>query len=85
MARLLMARQRTASRNDLTTTGSCDTSYSLGHIARFRVNIFPAERNHTGIVMRKLQSKIPTLEALGLPPIFRQDDAGEIRHHLCHR
>src|SRR5689334_6373514 len=42
-------------RNDLATTGSCDTSYALPDIARFRVNIFK-QHNHTGIVMRKLQS-----------------------------
>jgi twitching motility protein PilT len=58
-------------RSDLTSTGSCDTSYSLGHIARFRVNIY-RQNGHLGIVMRKLQSEIPTLEGLGLPPIFRK-------------
>ena len=55
-------------RSDLTSTGSCDTSYSLGHIARFRVNIY-RQNGHLGIVMRKLQSEIPTLEGLGLPLI----------------
>lgn len=58
-------------RHDLTNTGSCDTSYALPDIARFRVNIF-RQNNHTGIVMRKLQSEIPSLESLGLPPIFSQ-------------
>jgi twitching motility protein PilT len=58
-------------RADLTGTGSCDTSYSLGHIARFRVNVY-RQNGHLGIVMRKLQSEIPTLEGLGLPPIFRK-------------
>jgi twitching motility protein PilT len=58
-------------RNDLTTTGSCDTSYALPDIARFRVNIFQ-QSGHTGIVMRKLQAEIPTLESLGLPPIFNK-------------
>ena len=56
---------------DLVATGSCDTSYSLGEIARFRVNIY-RQNGHTGIVMRKLQSQIPTLDGLGLPPIFRK-------------
>ena len=56
---------------DLASSGSCDTSYSLGHIARFRVNIY-RQNGHLGIVMRKLQSEIPTLEGLGLPPIFRK-------------
>ncbi|MEO8440744.1 MAG: PilT/PilU family type 4a pilus ATPase [Spartobacteria bacterium] len=56
---------------DLETTGSCDTSYSLQDVARFRVNIYRQNGNH-GIVMRKLQSAVPTLKSLGLPPIFQQ-------------
>jgi twitching motility protein PilT len=58
-------------RNDFTNTGSCDTSYDLGAIARFRVNIY-RQSGRVGIVMRKLQSQIPTLESLGLPPIFQK-------------
>jgi twitching motility protein PilT len=57
--------------NDLKNAGSCDCSYALGNIARFRVNIFKQAGRHA-IVMRKLQSKIPTLEQLNLPPIFRE-------------
>ncbi|MEO5717713.1 MAG: PilT/PilU family type 4a pilus ATPase [Chthoniobacterales bacterium] len=57
--------------SDLQTTGSCDTSYSFGDLARFRVNIY-RQNGHHGIVMRKLQSAVPTLEALGLPPIFQE-------------
>ncbi|MEO8043966.1 MAG: PilT/PilU family type 4a pilus ATPase [Spartobacteria bacterium] len=56
---------------DLQTTGSCDTSYSVADLARFRVNIY-RQNGHHGIVMRKLQSAVPTLESLGLPPIFQQ-------------
>ena len=56
---------------DLTTTGSCDTSYELEGQARFRVNIY-RQQGRIGIVMRKLQSSVPTLESLGLPPIFQQ-------------
>jgi twitching motility protein PilT len=58
-------------RQDFTTTGSCDTSYALGQIARFRVNIY-RQSGRVGIVMRKLQSQVPTLESLGLPPIFQK-------------
>jgi twitching motility protein PilT len=56
---------------DLQATGSCDTSYSLPGVARFRVNIY-RQNGHHGIVMRKLQSAVPTLESLELPPIFQQ-------------
>jgi twitching motility protein PilT len=58
-------------RRDFTTTGSCDTSYALGEIARFRVNIY-RQTGRVGIVMRKLQSQVPSLESLGLPPIFQK-------------
>jgi twitching motility protein PilT len=58
-------------RSDLDTTGSCDASYSLGTAARFRVNIY-RQNGQIGIVMRKLQSAVPTIESLGLPPIFNE-------------
>jgi twitching motility protein PilT len=58
-------------RADYAERGSCDCSYALGEIARFRVNIFRQNGRHA-IVMRKLQSEIPTLEKLSLPPIFRE-------------
>src|SRR5438128_6684036 len=56
---------------DLASSGSCDCSYALADLARFRVNIFK-QKGRQAIVMRKLQSEIPTLEGLGLPPIFRE-------------
>jgi twitching motility protein PilT len=58
-------------RLEFSTTGSCDCSYAIENLARFRVNIFKQNGRHA-IVMRKLQSNIPTLEKLGLPPIFRE-------------
>lgn len=53
------------------TTGSCDCSYTVEHVARFRVNIFK-QNGRRAIVMRKFPSKIPTLEELALPSIFRE-------------
>lgn len=52
-------------------TGSCDCSYTVENVARFRVNIFK-QNGRRAIVMRKFPSKIPTLEELALPPIFRE-------------
>lgn len=54
---------------DFATLGSCDCSYALGDLARMRVNIFK-QNGRRAIVMRKLQTEIPTLDQLGLPPIF---------------
>jgi twitching motility protein PilT len=70
MAGLLMAGSERL-RSDLDTTGSCDTSYALGTLARFRVNLY-RQNGQMGIVMRKLQSAVPTIESLGLPPIFNE-------------
>ena len=58
-------------KSDLESLGSCDTSYAVPGAARFRTNIY-RHGGRTGIVMRKLQSEVPTIELLGLPPIFKQ-------------
>jgi len=50
----------------LMETGSCDLSYSLPGKARFRVNIFSQGAN-ISIVLRKLESKIPTIQERALP------------------
>jgi twitching motility protein PilT len=55
----------------LLTTGSCDMSYSLPGKARFRVNIFSQGANMS-IVLRKLESKIPTIEERELPKTMFQ-------------
>jgi twitching motility protein PilT len=55
----------------LVTHGSCDLSYSLGTRARFRVNVFQ-QRGNLSIVLRKLETKIPTIEELKLPDAFRK-------------
>lgn len=49
--------------------GSCDLSYNLAGKARFRVNIFSQSGNYS-IVLRKLESKIPTIKELELPECF---------------
>ena len=58
-------------RQEFANTGSCDCSYAIENLARFRVNIFKQNGRHA-IVMRRLQAEIPTLEKLALPPIFRE-------------
>lgn len=57
--------------HDLTERGSCDCSHALPGAARFRVNIYRQNGNHA-MVLRQLQSKIPTMDMLGLPPVFRE-------------
>lgn len=53
----------------LLNEGSCDLSYYLKGQARFRVNIF-SQRGTYSIVIRKLSTRIPTIEELGLPKVF---------------
>ena len=54
---------------DLLRSGSCDSSYTLQDVARFRVNVF-SQRGNYSIVLRKLNTEIPTLKELNLPDIF---------------
>jgi len=56
---------------DLQEHGSCDCSYALKKFCRFRVNIYRQNGNYA-MVMRRLQSEIPSLESLRLPPVFRE-------------
>jgi len=53
----------------LVEQGSCDSSYWLPGKARFRVNIF-TQRGNFSCVLRKLETRIPTLEELKLPDAF---------------
>jgi len=54
---------------NLLLEGSCDSSYELPGKARFRVNIF-SQRGNYSIVLRKLATKIPTCQELGIPASF---------------
>ena len=56
---------------DLANHGSCDCSYSLEDNCRFRVNIYRQNGNYA-MVLRRLQSQIPSMDKLQLPPVFRE-------------
>ena len=51
--------------------GSCDLSYYIQGLARLRVNIF-SQRGSYSIVLRKLATKIPTIDELRLPQVFHK-------------
>jgi twitching motility protein PilT len=55
----------------LIKSGSCDSSYYLPGKARFRVNIF-SQRGNYSMVLRKLETNIPTIESLKLPEAFKK-------------
>jgi twitching motility protein PilT len=51
--------------------GSCDISYGLPGLARFRVNVF-IQRGSCAVVMRVIATSVPSFESLGLPPQLRE-------------
>ncbi|HUO35968.1 MAG TPA: PilT/PilU family type 4a pilus ATPase [Candidatus Acidoferrum sp.] len=60
----------------LKTEGSCDISYSLPKVSRFRVNIF-TQRGSCAIVMRVIPSTVPDFQSLRLPEQLKE--AAQIR------
>src|SRR5580658_4296666 len=61
----LMGRSKHAIDN-LKEEGSCDISYSVPTLSRFRVNIF-TQRGSCGIVMRVIPTDVPDFKSLNLP------------------
>lgn len=51
-------------------SGEIDFSFSVNSLGRFRGNGF-RQRGDTSIVMRYVNSEVPTIEGLGLPPILQ--------------
>jgi len=65
--------------NTLREQGSCDISYGLQGMARFRVNVF-IQRGSCAIVMRVIPTVIPTLSSLRLPA--QLEEAAKVRNGL---
>ncbi len=51
--------------------GSCDISYGLPGLARFRVNVF-IQRGSCAVVMRAIPTTLPDFTSLGLPTQLKQ-------------
>jgi twitching motility protein PilT len=51
--------------------GSCDISYSLPKLSRFRVNVF-TQRGSCAIVMRVIASQVPDFKSLSLPEALNE-------------
>ncbi len=56
-------------REEFERTHECNFAISRTGIGRFRVSAFQ-QRNHAGMVLRKIETRIPTVEELKLPPII---------------
>ena len=63
----------------LKETGSCDISYSLARLSRFRVNIF-TQRGTCAIVMRVIPTSVPDFAQLKLPQQLA--DAADMRNGI---
>lgn len=61
-----LLKEKTAAREHFLKTGSCDISYTLEGVGRFRTNIF-RQRNTIAVVMRVIPTVVPSFESLGLP------------------
>lgn len=60
-----------AQREEFEKTHECQFAISAQGVGRFRVSCF-YQRNCVGMVLRRIESKIPTVEELGLPPVIKQ-------------
>ena len=58
-------------REEFEKTHECNFAIGLAGVGRFRVSAF-YQRNQVGMVLRRIETKIPTVEELDLPPIIKQ-------------
>jgi len=65
--------------NTLREQGSCDVSYGLPGMARFRVNVF-IQRGSCAVVMRVIPTEIPTFSSLRLPA--QLEEAAKVRNGI---
>jgi len=60
-----------AQREEFTNTNECNFAISAKGVGRFRVSSF-IQRDSVGMVLRRIENVIPTMEQLLLPPILRE-------------
>jgi twitching motility protein PilU len=56
-------------RDEFTHTKECNFAYQDKKSGRFRVSAF-VQRDNAGMVLRRIETRIPTFEELGLPPLL---------------
>src|SRR6187455_697492 len=57
-------------REEFEKTHECQFAISLQGVGRFRVSCF-YQRNQVGMVLRRIETKIPSVEELSLPPVIK--------------
>ena len=58
-----------AQKDEFESTLELNTAISWKEESRFRINVF-RQQQHDGLVIRRIQNEIPTIESLGLSPIY---------------
>jgi twitching motility protein PilU len=57
-------------REEFEKTHECQFAIGVSAVGRFRVSCF-YQRNNVGMVLRRIETRIPTIEELNLPPIIK--------------
>ncbi|PJK09310.1 type IV pili twitching motility protein PilT [Lysobacteraceae bacterium NML120232] len=67
---LVLSVMTPAQREEFEKTHECNFAIGLAGVGRFRVSAF-YQRNQVGMVLRRIETHIPTTEELNLPPIIK--------------
>jgi len=59
-----------AQREEFEKTHECNFAIGVSGVGRFRVSCF-YQRNQVGMVLRRIESRIPTIDELNLPPVVK--------------
>jgi len=68
---LVMSCMNESQRKEFVRTHECNFAISSRGVGRFRVSAF-YQRNLAGMVLRRIETKIPTVDELQLPPIINE-------------
>ena len=68
---IVMGIMSPAQKEEFLRENECNFAISASGIGRFRVSAF-MQRNNAGMVLRKIETTIPTMEDLGLPSILKE-------------
>ncbi|MDB4542953.1 PilT/PilU family type 4a pilus ATPase [bacterium] len=68
---LVLSTMRADQQESFLRHNECNYALSTEELGRFRASAF-VQRGNCGLVIRRIQSEIPTVDGLGLPPIIKE-------------
>ena len=68
---IVLSTMREDQKTDFLTHHECNYALSYEGLGRFRASAF-VQRGKCGLVVRRIQTEIPTIDELGLPPIIKE-------------